>query len=99
MGKPGDGDDACTLFNVNDVFTGRPMRTYFRDKQVHISADVAYGIWQYYMFTGDESILLDGGAEAVWECARFFTRTVISTRASSGMRFSMSPGLMNTMSG
>ncbi|MBS5909121.1 MAG: glycoside hydrolase family 65 protein [Paenibacillus macerans] len=66
------GDDACTLFNVNDVFTGRPMRTYFRDKQVHISADVAYGIWQYYMFTGDESILLDGGAEAVWECARFF---------------------------
>ena len=66
------GDDACTLFNVNDVFTGRPMRTYFRDKQVHISADVAHGIWQYYTFTGDESILLDGGAEVVWECARFF---------------------------
>ncbi|WP_334076101.1 glycoside hydrolase family 65 protein [Paenibacillus sp. A14] len=66
------GDDACTLFNVNDVFTGRPMRTYFRDKQVHISADVAYGIWQYYAFTGDESILLDGGAEAVWDCAVFF---------------------------
>ncbi|CAH0120221.1 MULTISPECIES: glycoside hydrolase family 65 protein [unclassified Paenibacillus] len=66
------GDDACTLFNVNDVFTGRPMRTYFRDKQVHISADVAYGIWQYFIFTGDDSILLDGGAEAVLECARFF---------------------------
>ncbi|WP_018753475.1 glycosyl hydrolase family 65 protein [Paenibacillus sanguinis] len=66
------GDDACTLFNVNDVFTGRPMRTFFRDKQVHISADVACGIWQYYVFTGDESILLDGGAEVVWECARFF---------------------------
>lgn len=66
------GDDACTLFNVNDVFTGRPMRTYFRDKQVHISADVAYGIWQYYKFTGDESLLLDGGAEVVWECAVFF---------------------------
>lgn len=66
------GDDACTLFNVNDVFTGRPMRTFFRDKQVHISADVACGIWQYYVFTGDESILLDGGAEVVWECAKFF---------------------------
>ncbi|MEK5479733.1 glycosyl hydrolase family 65 protein [Paenibacillus sp. FSL R5-0407] len=66
------GDDACTLFNVNDVFTGRPMRTYFRDKQVHISADVAYGIWQYYSFTGDDSILLNGGAETVWECAKFF---------------------------
>ncbi|MGP0587135.1 glycoside hydrolase family 65 protein [Paenibacillus timonensis] len=66
------GDDACTLFNVNDVFTGRPMRTYFRDKQVHISADVAYGIWQYYAFTGDVSLLLDGGAEVAWECAKFF---------------------------
>lgn len=66
------GDDACTLFNVNDVFTGRPMRTYFRDKQVHISADVAYGIWQYYAFTGDASLLLDGGAEVAWECAKFF---------------------------
>lgn len=67
-----NGDDACTLFNVNDVFTGRPMRTYFRDKQVHISADVAYGIWQYFIFTGDDSILLGGGAETVLECARFF---------------------------
>lgn len=66
------GDDACTLFNVNDVFTGRPMRTYFRDKQVHISADVAYGIWQVYAFTGDDRLLLDGGAEVAWECAKFF---------------------------
>jgi nigerose phosphorylase len=66
------GDDACTLFNVNDVFTGRPMRTYFADKQVHISADVVHGIWQYVQFTGDESLLVDGGAEVIWECARFF---------------------------
>ncbi|MDB5055403.1 MAG: kojibiose phosphorylase [Bacilli bacterium] len=66
------GEDACTLFNITDVFTGRPMRTYFRDKQVHISADVTYGIWQYYLLTGDESILLEGGAEVILECARFF---------------------------
>jgi len=66
------GDDACTLFNVTDVFTDRPMRTYFRDKQVHISADVAHGIWSYYRLTGDGSLFLDGGAETVLECARFF---------------------------
>jgi nigerose phosphorylase len=66
------GDDACTLFNITDVFTNRPMRTYFRDKQIHISADAAHGIWQYYEFTGDESILLDGGAEVILECAKFF---------------------------
>jgi len=65
------GDDACTHFNVTDVFTGRPMRTYFRDKQIHISTDVVYGIWQYYSLTRDESILLEGGAEVILECARF----------------------------
>jgi len=66
------GDDACTHYAFNDVFTGRPMRTYFRDKQVHISADVAKGIWQYYLATGDESVLLDGGTEVLLEVARFF---------------------------
>ena len=66
------GDDACTHFNVSDVFTGRPMRTHFRDKQIHISAAVAYGFWQYYLQTGDKQILLDGGAEVILECARFY---------------------------
>jgi len=66
------GDDACTYFNVNDVFSGRPMRTYFRDKQIHISADVAYSIWQYYISTGDDSIFYEGGAEVVLETARFY---------------------------
>ena len=67
-----DGSDGCSHFNVTDVFTGRPMRTHFRDKQIHISADVAYGLWETYEFTGDESILVDGGAEVILECARFF---------------------------
>jgi nigerose phosphorylase len=66
------GDDACTLFNVTDVLTGRPLRTYFRDKQYHISADVAYALWKYYEATGDGSIFVDGGAEVIFECARFF---------------------------
>lgn len=65
------GDDACTLFNVTDVFTHRPIRTYFRDKQVHISADIVYALWGYFAATGDDSILLDGGAEVIFECCRF----------------------------
>ncbi|AWI10218.1 glycosyl hydrolase family 65 protein [Ereboglobus luteus] len=66
------GDDACTHFNVTDVFTQRPMRTYFRDKQIHVSADVALAIWRHYHMTGDAGVLLDGGAEVILECARFF---------------------------
>lgn len=67
-----NGKDGCTHYNLTDIFTGRKMRTYFRDKQVHISADVAYGIWEYISITGDYSILLEGGAEVILECARFF---------------------------
>lgn len=66
------GDDACTLFNVSDVLTGRPIRTYFRDKQIHISGAVVYGFRQYARATGDDSLWLAGGAEAVLECARFY---------------------------
>jgi trehalose/maltose hydrolase-like predicted phosphorylase len=65
------GDDACTLFNVTDVFTGRPMRTYFRDKQIHISADIVHAIRHYLAATGDSSILAAGAAEVAVECARF----------------------------
>jgi kojibiose phosphorylase len=67
------GDDACTLFNITDVLTNRPMRTYFRDKQVHISADVALATWRHHSLSGDTSVLIDGGAEVILECARFFT--------------------------
>ncbi|HEY2898960.1 MAG TPA: glycoside hydrolase family 65 protein, partial [Polyangia bacterium] len=35
-----NGFDACTEFNVSSVFTGRPTRTFFRDKQIHISSDI-----------------------------------------------------------
>lgn len=66
-----DGYDACSDFNVVDVFTHRPVRTYFKDKQIHISADVSYAIVEYYRRTGDDGLMLEGGLETLLECARF----------------------------
>lgn len=66
-----DGFDACSDFNVTDVFTHRPVRTYFKDKQIHISADVAYAILEYYKRTADDKLMLDGGLETVLQCAEF----------------------------
>ena len=66
------GYDACTDYNVTDVFTGRPMRTYFKDKQIHISAAVVYGIMRYTDVTGDDSLLKEGGIETILECANFY---------------------------
>lgn len=66
------GIEACTDYNVTDVFTHRLVRTYFRDKQIHISADVVFGIWSYYKRTNDISILVEGGADVILACARFY---------------------------
>ena len=66
------GDDACTFFNVTDIFTNRPLRTYFMDKQIHISADIVFAMWDYCRTTGDYTILTDGGLELMYQCMWFF---------------------------
>ncbi|WGM47967.1 Kojibiose phosphorylase [Brevundimonas sp. NIBR10] len=41
-------------------------------QEQHISADVAWAVWQYWMATGDEAFLQDAGAEIILETARFW---------------------------
>jgi HAD superfamily hydrolase (TIGR01509 family) len=38
----------------------------------HISADIAYAVWQYWRVTGDDEFLLNAGAEIILETARFW---------------------------
>ncbi|MDF2905886.1 MAG: Kojibiose phosphorylase [Herbinix sp.] len=66
------GYDACSDYNVTDVFTGRQMRTYFKDKQIHISSAIVHGIMRYTNYTGSNELLAEGGAEVILECARFY---------------------------
>ncbi len=66
------GYDACSDYNVTDVFTGRPMRTFFKDKQMHITSAVCYGICRYVDWTGDESLLDEKGVKTIIECANFY---------------------------
>ena len=41
-------------------------------QEQHISADVAYAVWQYWQATGDDDFLLAAGAEILLETARFW---------------------------
>lgn len=66
------GKEACSKYNVTDPITGAPVRTYFSERQIHISADIPHAFSQYYKATGDFSIFQEGGAEVIVECARFF---------------------------
>jgi trehalose/maltose hydrolase-like predicted phosphorylase len=40
--------------------------------EVHISADVAYAVWQYWQATGDDDFFAGAGAELMLETARFW---------------------------
>jgi trehalose/maltose hydrolase-like predicted phosphorylase len=49
---------------VIDILSGR--------EEQHISADVAYAVWQYWQATRDETFLRDAGAEILLETGRFW---------------------------
>lgn len=76
------GIEGCSDYNVTDVFTKRPMRTHFRDKQYHVSAAVVYAICKYVDATGDISVFENGGAEVIIECARMY-RSLLLKKADS----------------
>jgi trehalose/maltose hydrolase-like predicted phosphorylase len=42
-------------------------------QEQHISADIAYAVWQYWQATGDEGFLRDAGAEILLETGRFWS--------------------------
>jgi kojibiose phosphorylase/nigerose phosphorylase len=48
------------------------MRTYFKDKQIHINAAIVHGIIRYTNYTGSSELLAEGGAEVILECANFY---------------------------
>lgn len=67
-----DGTEACSKFNVSDPVTGKPIRTYFNEKQIHISSDIPFAIDRYIKTTNDVSILEEGALDVLVECSLFF---------------------------
>ena len=58
-----DGTEQCSLWE-------------YADNEVHITADVAYGVIHYYRATGDEEFLQQYGLEILLETARFWVDRV-----------------------
>jgi trehalose/maltose hydrolase-like predicted phosphorylase len=51
---------------------GRAVDILCGELEQHISADVAFAVWQYWQVTGDEGFLRNAGAEILLETARFW---------------------------
>ncbi|GAB2991494.1 glycoside hydrolase family 65 protein [Nocardioides montaniterrae] len=63
----GTGLEECPMFTPDGQ-----NRFYTREEEVHVSADVAFGIVQYAAVTGDDDFLLGDGAEVLFETSRFW---------------------------
>jgi trehalose/maltose hydrolase-like predicted phosphorylase len=51
---------------------GRMVSVLTGEQEHHISADIAYAVWQYWRATADNAFMVDAGADILVETARFW---------------------------
>lgn len=66
-----DGE-VTPIWGPADVVTGKPIQYLTGMIEQHISADIAFAVWQYYMATGDEAFMEQCGYEMILDTARFW---------------------------
>lgn len=67
-----DDGEVTPLEGPADVVTGKPIIYWTGVQEQHITADVAFGAWQYYTATNDTDFLLEKGFEMIMDTARFW---------------------------
>ena len=65
------------------------VRIWTGDIQVHISADIAYAIKQYWDVTGDDNFMRDYGAEIILDTARFWGSRVEREQIAGGHQYAI----------
>ena len=56
--------------------SGKEIPIFTGSQQIHVTADIAYGVWRYWEATRDEDFLAGPGAELLFETARFWVSRV-----------------------
>ncbi len=69
------GDEAAPSVAVAPDGTVVPILV--GEQEQHISADVAYAVWNYWRITGDETFMADAGTEILVETARFWASRAV----------------------
>ncbi len=75
------GEDVTPTWHKD--FDGRVIEIHTMQQEHHITADIAYAVWQYYSATGDERFMLDHGLEMLFETARFWASRVSFNRSKN----------------
>ena len=66
-----DGEVTPEFFGT-DILTGELIKVWSGYIEIHITSDVAFGAWQYYVCTGDQDFMDKYGYELIFDCARFW---------------------------
>ena len=67
-----DDGETCPLYAGTDIITGLPIKVWSGIIEQHISADVAFGAWQYGIITDDEDFMEHCGYELIMDTATFW---------------------------
>ena len=67
-----DDGEVTPEYMGTDIVTGQLIKVWSGFIEIHITADVAYGVWQYYMCTGDQDFMDKYGYELMLDCAKFW---------------------------
>jgi beta-phosphoglucomutase len=70
------GDEVTPRWSMPNDPYAEDVRIWCRDREIHISADIAYAVWQYWQATGDDAWLRDYGAEIILDTALFWMSRV-----------------------
>ncbi len=67
-----DDGEVTPEYMGTDIVTGRLIKVWTGFIEIHITADVAFGAWQYYVCTGDQDFMDRYGYELILDCAKFW---------------------------
>ena len=67
-----DDGEVTPVWGAADIVTGLPTKIWSGFIEQHITADVAYGAWQYYKATGDQDFMDRCGYELILDTGKFW---------------------------
>ena len=85
------GDEATPRWVPDGEDPSKLIRIWTGDIQIHISADIAYAIWQYWQVSGDDAFMRDYGAPIILETALFWESRAETLDAGYAIRQVIGP--------
>lgn len=70
------GDEVTPRWGTPDDPYGEDIRIWCRDREIHISSDIAAAVWWYWYSTQDHEWMRDYGAEIILDTALFWSSRV-----------------------